>query len=173
VSEQPPPRAIDRLLFGSGRSISGTVYGTIVAMSVITAAGSTAGHVDPWRLAGFVASSAVVFWLAHVYASALDESIRTGRRLDGHTLATVARHEAAIPLAAAAPIAALCLGAVGVIRETRSIWLALALGVATLGIQAWRYAQIESLSRSKTVLIVALNLLLGLALVLLKAGLSH
>jgi hypothetical protein len=169
---EPPPRAIDRLLFGSGRSISGTVYGTILAMSVIAATGAT-GAAKPWQLAGFVASSAVVFWLAHVYASALDQSIQSGRRLDLRTLETVARHEAAIPLAALPAIIALTLGAIGVLRESRSIWLALGLGVATLGVQAWRYSRVEDLGPSKTIAVVAWNLALGLVLVGLKAAISH
>ena len=79
---EPPPRRIDRLLFGSGRSISGTVYGTILAMSVIAATGAT-GPAEPWRLAGFVASSAVVFWLAHVYARA--RSTRASSRVVAST----------------------------------------------------------------------------------------
>jgi hypothetical protein len=169
---EPPPRAIDRLLFGSGRSISGTVYGTILAMSVIAATGAT-GSAEPWRLAGFVASSAVIFWLAHVYASALDQSIRSRRRLDLESLGQVARHEAAIPLAAVPAVIALSLGALGVLRESRAIWLALALGVATLGVQAWRYSQLESLGRSKTIAVVAWNLALGLVIVGLKAAISH
>ena len=171
VSE-PKPRRIDRLVFGSGRSIGGTVYGTILAMSVIAAAGGT-GSPEPWRLAGFVASSAIVFWFAHVYASGLDESIRSGRRLDIVSLERVARHEAAIPLAAVPAIVALALGALGVLRESRAIWLALALGVATLGVQAWRYSQIEELGRSKTLVVVGLNVGLGLVLVGLKAAISH
>jgi hypothetical protein len=169
---EPPPRVVDRLLFGSGRSISGTVYGTILAMSVIAATGAT-GTAEPWRLAGFVASSAVVFWLAHVYASALDDSIRSGRRLNLASLERVARHEAAIPLAAVPAIVALSLGALGVLRESRAIWLALGLGVATLGVQSWRYSQIEELSRSKTLAVVAWNLALGLVIVGLKAAISH
>jgi hypothetical protein len=169
---EPPPRAIDRLLFGSGRSISGTIYGTILAMSVIAATGAT-GAAKPWQLAGFVASSAVVFWLAHVYASALDQSIRAGQRLDFVALERVARHEAAIPLAAVPAVIALGLGALGIMRETRAIWLALGLGVATLGVQAWRYARLEALGRSKTIAVVAWNLALGLVLVGLKAAISH
>ena len=169
---EPPPRAIDRLLFGSGRSISGTVYGTILALSVIAATGAT-GPAEPWKLAGFVASSAVVFWLAHVYASALDQSIRSGRRLDLASLEGVARHEAAIPLAAVPAIVALSLGALGVLRESRSIGLAMGLGVATLGVQAWRYSQLESLGTSKTIAVVAWNVALGLVIVGLKAAISH
>jgi hypothetical protein len=169
---EPPPRWIDRLLFGSGRSISGTVYGTILAMSVIAAAGAT-GAAKPWELAGFVASSAVVFWLAHVYASGLDQSIQSGRRVDLALLERVARHEAAIPLAAVPAVIALSLGALGVMRESRAIWLALGLGVATLGVQAWRYSQLEELGRSKTIAVVGWNLALGLVLVGLKAAISH
>ena len=169
---EPPPRTIDRLLFGAGRSISGTVYGTILAMSVIAATGA-AGAAEPWRLTGFVASSALIFWLAHVYASALDQSIRSRRRLDLESLERVARHEAAIPLAAVPALAAISLGALGVLRESRAIWLALGLGVATLGVQAWRYSQVEELGPSKTIAVVAWNVALGLLIVGLKAAISH
>jgi hypothetical protein len=108
-----------------------------------------------------------------VYASALDQSIQAGRRLDLVSLERVARHEAAIPLAAVPAVIALGLGALGIMRETRAIWLALALGVATLGVQAWRYAQLEALGRSKTIAVVAWNVALGLVLVGLKAAISH
>jgi hypothetical protein len=164
------PSALSRLLLGSSRSIAGTVYGTIVAMSVIAAG---AGAADAGRLAVFVGSSAIVFWLAHVYAHSLEESIDAGRRLDWDELSRVARREAAIPLAALAPTVALILGALGALRESRAIWLALGLGVATLGVQGLRYARLEALSGSRTVLVVALNLLLGSAIVALKAALAH
>jgi hypothetical protein len=164
------PSALSRLLLGSSRSIAGTVYGTIVAMSVIAAG---AGAADAGRLAGFVGSSAIVFWLAHVYAHGLEESIDTGHRLDWTELRRLARREAAIPLAALAPTVALTLGALGALRESRAIWLALGLGVATLGVQGLRYARLEALSGSRTAVVVALNLLLGSAIVALKAALSH
>jgi hypothetical protein len=108
-----------------------------------------------------------------VYASALDQSIQSGRRLDLGSLERVGRHEAAIPLAAVPAIVALSLGALGVLRESRSIWLAMGLGVATLGVQAWRYSQLESLGTSKTIAVVASNVALGLAIVGLKAAISH
>ena len=59
------------------------------------------------------------------------------------------------------------------LRESRAIWLAMGLGVATLGVQAWRYSQLESLGTSKTIAVVASNVALGLALVGLKAAISH
>ena len=163
------PRALSRLLLGSGRSIAGTVYGTIVAMSVI-AAGSDA--TDTGRLATFVGTTAIVFWLAHVYAHGLEESVKGGHRLNAAELSRLARHEAAIPLAALAPTVALILGAFGVLAESSAVWLALGLGIATLGVQGLLYARIEALSGSRTIVVVSLNVLLGCAIIALKAGLS-
>jgi hypothetical protein len=151
------------LLFGSGRSIGGTVYGTIVAMSVI-AVGASAADVDVGRLAAFA---------AHVYAHGLAESIDQGRHLDAAELRSVARRESSILFAAVAPTAALLAGAIGLLRESRAVWLALGIGVATLAVEGWRYATLEDLGRLRTVLVVALNVALGLVIVGLEAALSH
>jgi hypothetical protein len=160
------------LLFGSGRSIGGTVYGTIVAMSVI-AVGASAADVDVGRLAAFVGTTAIVFWAAHVYAHGLAESIDQGRHLDAAELRSVARRESSILFAAVAPTAALLAGAIGLLRESRAVWLALGIGVATLAVEGWRYATLEDLGRLRTVLVVALNVALGLVIVGLEAALSH
>ena len=160
------------VVLGSARSIAGTVYGTIVVMSVV-AAGAELGRTDPARLAGLAASTAIVFWLAHVYAHALETSVRSQRRLTARRLTEVARHESAIPLAAVVPTVSLVLGAMGVFRETTAIWIALLSGVATLGVVGARYAAIENLGRLGTLLSIAANLALGLAIVGLKAGLGH
>jgi hypothetical protein len=164
-----PPR---RRLLAAERSIAGTVYGTIVALSVL-AAGAGSADIGPARLAGFVGTSAIVFWLAHVYAHGLAESIDADRILDIAELRSIARRESAIPLAALPPIAALLLGAIGVLRDSTAVWLAFGLGLATLGVQGFRYATIENLSVAKTIVIVALNVALGLLLVALKALLAH
>jgi hypothetical protein len=114
-----------------------------------------------------------VIWIAHVYAHGLAESIELGRRLDRPELAAIARRELWIPLAAVAPLAALALGALGIVRETRAVWLAMALAFATLVVQGARYAEVERLGRIGTLVSIGINTLLGLAIVALKAGLSH
>ena len=62
------------LIVGTRETIAGTVYGTIVVLSVVTAA-STVEH-DLWRLAVIAAATVVVYWLAHVYS---DGSARASR----------------------------------------------------------------------------------------------
>jgi hypothetical protein len=88
-------------------------------------------------------------------------------------LADVAQRESSILLAAVGPVLALVLGAVGVIREATAVWVALAVGVATLGAQGLRYARSERMGRSGTVVAVSVNLSLGLAIVALKALVTH
>jgi hypothetical protein len=140
-------------------------------MAALTAAAE--GNSDLWELSAIVATSVLVIWLAHVYAHGLGESIELGRRLDTPELASIIRRELAIPLAAAAPVAALVLGALGFIRESRAVWLAVLIALATLMLQGARYAAVESLSRTGTLVSIGVNTLLGLLIVALKAGLEH
>jgi hypothetical protein len=156
-----------RLIFGSRERIAGTVYGTIVVMAAIAAGSHEAS--SAWELAGIAASAVIVLWLAHVYSDALAETIRLDRRLDGAELASVARRELAIPLAAVLPVAALALGGMGVLRETTAGWLAMLFGLATLALQGIRYAGVERMGRLGTSITVAVNLALGLVIVGLKA----
>jgi hypothetical protein len=163
---------VKRLIFGSAGGIAGTVYGTIVVMATVTA-GAHGKQTDTGRLAVVVAVTALVFWAAHLYSDALAESLERGRRLDRAELADVARRELSIPAAAVAPVVALVLAALGVLGTQAGLWLALGIGVATLGVQGARYAALERLDRTGTVAVIAVNLSLGLVIVGLKALLAH
>jgi len=165
-------RRVKRLLFGPAGRVAGTVYGTIVVMATITA-GSHGPGTDPWRLAIVVAVTVVVLWIAHVYSHALAESLQRGRRLDRAELASVTTRELAIPAAAIAPIAALVLGGLDVVREQTAVWVALGIGVATLTVEGARYAALERMSRTGTFVSVGLNVFLGLVIVSLKALVAH
>jgi hypothetical protein len=163
-------RAAAHVLFGVGRGIAGTVYGTVVVMATLTAA--YASEKDPWRLATTVGAAVLVLWVAHVYAHALSESIAESRvKLAG--LRSIARRELGIVLAAVLPIVSLALGAVGVLRESRAIWLALGVGLFTLGAEGVRYARLEGLGRVGTLAATGLNLALGLLVVALKILVAH
>ncbi len=160
------------LVLGTRDTIAGTVYGTIVVLSVVTA-GAPAFEHGEWNLVVIGAVTVLVFWLAHVYAHVLGESLHHGHRLNRAEVFTIAQRELAIPLAAVLPMAAVALGAVGVLRNSLALWVAVAIGVATLTIEGIRYARLEHLSRAGTLLTVGINLAFGLALVALKATLSH
>jgi hypothetical protein len=161
-----------QMLFGSGESIAGAIYGTIVVMATIVGAGSAADP-DAWRVAIAVVVSTSVLALAHLYSEGIAGSIHLRRRLTAEERAAIWRRELAIPLAAVAPVTALLLGAFEVIEEDTAIWTAILIGLATLAIQGLRYARIERLSPMGTVVSVTINFGLGLLMVGLKAAISH
>jgi hypothetical protein len=167
-----PAHATMRFVFGSRTTIAGTVYGTIVVLAVL-AAGGSAFEQHLWQLIALVVTTVLVLWMAHVYADGLGESVRAGRRLDAQEFGSIARRELAVPLAAVAPTAMLALGAVGLLGHRTAFWLAFGVGVATLGVQGLRYAQVERIGRTGTFVAVALNLALGLVLVILEVLVSH
>jgi hypothetical protein len=71
------------------------------------------------------------------------------------------------------PLIALVLGGLGVLGESTSVWLAMGIGVLTLGVAGVRYAQVESLGRLGTAITVGINLGFGLLIVALEVALSH
>jgi hypothetical protein len=156
----------------TGERIAGLVYGTIVVMGVI-AASSEGLQSDTAHIAVLVVATTVVFWLAHVYAHALELSVRRGERLTGAGIKEVAAHQASILSAAVLPTGALLLGAFGIAGDRLAVWLALGAGTAALAAQGLAYARIERLSPFGTATLVIANLTLGLAIVGLKAFVSH
>jgi hypothetical protein len=165
-------RVLTQLVFGSRRTIAGTVYGTIVVLAAL-AAGGKAFQNDLWHLIALVDVTVLVLWIAHVYSHGLGESLQLGRRLDAAELGAIAGRELAIPLSAVAPTAILVLGALGVFKGTTAIWLADGICVLALTVQGLRYALLERLGTVGTLISVALNLALGLTIVGLKVVVSH
>jgi hypothetical protein len=159
-----------QLVFGVGGGIAGTVYGTVTVMSTIAAFGRVK---HPWDLAVLVVATALVFWIAHIYAHGLSESIAEGRPIRSRTLLPVARHESGILGAAVLPTILLVLGAAHVINPEHAAWWALAAGLATLVVQGMRYARLETLGTKGTLVVIAVNVGLGLFVVFLKFELAH
>lgn len=152
--------------------VAGTVYGTIIIMSVLAAGARPYQH-HLWRLIVIAGVSVVVLWLAHVYAHGLGESLRLGRRLTIAELLAIARREYSIVAAAVLPLLSVGLGASGVLAAGPSVRLALWIGVVALAAQGLRYAQIEHLGSVGTLASVGLNVTVGLALVALEVLIAH
>jgi hypothetical protein len=163
---------LQALFLGNRRTISGTVYGTIVVLAAIT---GSAKAIDPnlWSVAVLAAVTSGVLWVAHVYSHGLGESVTIGRRLTAAELAALARREAAILRAAVLPVLVVVLGALGLFHARTALWLAVGVGVATLTIQGIRFARLEELSTAGTIASVGVNLALGLSIVIVKALLTH
>ena len=169
---RPREHVVVRLLAGAPEHLGGTLYGTIVVLAII-AAGSTSHAAHPWQLVDLVASSTIVLWVAHVYAHGVADSVREGHRLRAPELRGVARREAAIVLAGVAPVVALILGALHAMPEHTAVWLAISLCLATLGLEALRYARLERLGTAAAVFTIGMNVLIGVLIVVLKIEMGH
>ncbi|MFG2485814.1 hypothetical protein ACGFSI_24035 [Streptomyces virginiae] len=169
---QPPsdgPATASEREAGRG-DYSGAVYGSLLAASVVVGAG-TLGKFPRLELVALLLGTGLVFWAAHVFARLF------GARMAHHLSWPVARStareerpiiEAAVPPAVAAGIAPwIGLGPQGI------AWLALA--VALIGQVGWATlaASRAGASRRMMLLAGAINLLLGLLIVLLKVALQH
>jgi hypothetical protein len=163
---------LKQLAVGEPTTIAGTVYGTIIVMSVL-AAGAKAYEHHLWRLAILVGGTAIALWLAHVYAHGLAESLTLGRRMTVSELTSLARREYSILAAAILPLVAVALGAAGIVEAYTAIQLALWLGVATLAAQGVRYARLERLGRGAAAVTIGLNLAIGLGIVALEVWIAH
>jgi hypothetical protein len=157
-----------------GERIAGLVYGTIIVMAVIAASSSSSvAQGGAFQIASLVVATTVALWLAHVYAHGLEVSLTRGERLKADTLREVAVHQSSILSAAVLPTAALVLGGFEVISDRAAVWIALGAGTGVLAAQAIAYARIERLGRPATLTMVTVNILLGLAIVGLKAAVWH
>jgi hypothetical protein len=141
-------------------------------LSVIVGGARAVPH-EAGHIAGLVAATSVVFWLAHVYAHALGESIGHDRHLSGKAVLGVARHEASIIEAAVPPVVVLLLAELGVLSTSVAIWVAFVLGLVILAAQGLTVARLEHLGLLATVGVVAINLGLGVVLVGLKLVIAH
>jgi hypothetical protein len=163
---------LKRFALGDRRTIAGTVYGTIIVMSVLAAGAKSYEH-QLWQLLLIAGVTAVVLWLAHVYSRGLGESVNIGRRLTIAELSSIARREYSIVAAAILPLAAVALGVAGVLPPGTAVRVGLWIGVVALAAQGIRYARVERLSRTATIVTVGLNLAIGLGLVALEIWVSH
>jgi hypothetical protein len=166
----PRRRWLDRS--AQGERLGGFIYGTMLVLAVV-AAGARDYPQEATKIAVAVAVTPVVFWLAHVYAHGLARAVGHDEHLSFAELRHIARRELSIVEAAIPPVAALLLGALGVLSTRAAVWLAYGLGLAVLAVAGVVFARVERLGRLATVGAVAANLALGLVLVALKLLVSH
>jgi multisubunit Na+/H+ antiporter MnhG subunit len=142
------------------------VYGLILATAVI-AISRESDPSDAGQAAISMLVTALVFWLAHVYAHLLGRAVSQG----GLTRAAIARAtredwsvvEVAIPL-----VLILGLGAVGVMPERVALIAATVLALVELAATGAYAAIRQGAGLGGTLLSAAIALVLGLCIVLLK-----
>ena len=155
-----------------GERLGGFIYGTIVVLAVVVA-GARAYPDEAGHIAGLVAVSSVVFWLAHVYAHGLAYSVARDEHLSLAELRRIARREGSIVGAALPPAVALLLGALGLFATEVAVWVAFGLGLGVLASAGIVFARVERLGWIGMLGVVAANLGLGITLVALKLIVAH
>jgi hypothetical protein len=155
-----------------GERLGGFIYGTILALAVLIGGAKAYPH-DAWKIVVLLTVTAFVFWLAHVYADGLARVVSEDRHLSFAELRRIARHESSIIEATILPVAAMLLAVLGLVSTKGAAWIAYGLGLAVLMVSGLVYARAERLGTVATLLVVALNVALGVALVALKLLVSH
>ncbi|MFJ3976236.1 hypothetical protein [Streptomyces sp. NPDC090021] len=166
ASYETPYEAVDKVR----GDYTGAVYGSLLAASVVVGAG-TLGSYPRLQLIALLLGTGVVFWAAHVFAHLF--GARMAGRLSWRAIRRTAREErpiieAAVPPALAAAISPLFgLGPHGV------AWTALLVALA--GQVGWATVAAKRAGASRRLMVVAgaINLFLGLLIVLLKVGIQH
>jgi hypothetical protein len=145
---------------------TGGVYGSLLAGSVIVGAGA-AGPVSRVELVLLLMSTGVVFWIAHVHAQLFGARLAQ-QALNGQAVLHVCRDEWPIVKAAVPPAAAVAVSPLLGLDTPGGAWLALAVAVA--GQMGWSAAAARSAGASWRLVVVsaAINLLLGLLIIVFK-----
>lgn len=158
-----PPRLLPH---ESKRNVAGAIYGLILGASIISAAGADnpgqAGLVEI-----YVCVTALVFYLAHVYARVIGTWIE-GEAPTGAAIRHELRQEWPMVSAQLLPALLLVLGAVGLIPGQTAITLALVAALAELMVGVLYACFTVRASRGQAIASVATALLFAVVVVLLK-----
>ncbi|MFB4292933.1 hypothetical protein ACBI99_35195 [Nonomuraea sp. ATR24] len=153
------------------RDYTGAVYGSLLAASVVAGAG-TLGRFPRLELVLLLLGTSVVFWAAHVHARLF--GARTVFR--SASLADIRRagvEEWPIVTAAIPPAAVVAVGPLLGLEPQATVWLALVVAIA--GQVGWAAAAAVGVGASPRAVLgtSAVNLVLGLIIVALKAAFHH
>ena len=137
---------------------AGAIYGTVVYLTILVLLEED--RTDPEDAVAILVGTALVFWLAHVYAHLVPRIAAEGRLRTGRFRET-AGDQVGILAAVAIPVIPLVLAMLGLLDDGAGLRAAIAMGVLSLAAFAVREARAAGLGWGRS---------LGLATVLLAAG---
>lgn len=151
------------------------VYGLILVSGLIATSGSAGA--PAWRTLLFVVVTVAVFWCAHVYAGAVashgnpnSDGAPTGL---GSAIRRAVRKSRGMLASTIFPAIALLLGALGVLDDYVSTWVALWVTVVALGCLGFVSYQRKGASFFVKVLGALSTASFGLVIIILKAIVTH
>ena len=138
----------------------GAIYGTVVYLTILVLLEED--RTEPQDAAAILVGTALVFWLAHVYAHLVPRIAAEGRFRTGRFMET-AEDQLGILAAVTVPLIPLILAMLGLLENRAGLRAAIAAGVLSLGVFAVREARQAGLGWARS---------LGVAAVLLAAGIG-
>jgi fatty acid desaturase len=145
---------------------AGAIYGTILSMAVISTS-SKDPDLGPVVIAAWAVATAFVFFLAHVYSSIVARGFARPAKSIG-LLREESRREWPMVQGALIPAAVMLLAPLGVFPEEEASYYAVWTGVAMLFGAGLVIGSKEHLDWGRSLVIGAINALIGLMIVGLK-----
>jgi hypothetical protein len=145
---------------------TGAIYGSMLAASVVIGAG-TLGSLPRVELVLLLLLTGAVFWLAHVHAQLFGARLAQ-QAIDRRTVLHVCRDEWPILKAAVPPAVAVAVSSPLGLDVQGTLWLALCVAVAEQVGWSVAAAVRAGASRRQLAASAAVNLLLGLLIIIFK-----
>ena len=146
----------------------GAIYGTVVYLTVLVLLEED--RTEPQSAAAILVGTAIVFWLAHVYAHLVPRIAAEGRFRTGRFMET-AEDQVGILAAVAVPLVPLVLAMLGILENRAGLRSSIAAGVLSLGAFAVREARQAGLGWARSLGVAAILLAAGLGLIWLELSL--
>lgn len=146
----------------------GEIYGAVVYLAILVLLEED--HTDPEDAAAILVGTAIVFWLAHIYAHVVPRIAAEGRVRSGRFLET-ARDQVGILVAVAFPLVPLVLAIAGQLDDRVGLRAAIAVGLLSLPAFVVREARAAGLSWGRSLEIATVLLAAGFVLVWLEVSL--
>ena len=147
---------------------AGAIYGIVAYLAILVLLEED--HTDPLDAIAILVGSAIVYWLAHVYAHLVPRMAAVGRLRSGLFRETAA-DQIGVLLVVLVPVVALLLGVAGVLSDPTAVRTAIAAGVASLGVFATREARAAGLGWRRSLVMAAGLVLAGMALLWFEVSL--
>jgi hypothetical protein len=147
---------------------AGAIYGTVAYLTILVLLEED--RTDPEDAVAIMAGTALVFWLAHVYAHLVPRIAAEGRLRSG-PLSETARDQVGILVSAAVPLIPLVLATVGLLEDRTGVRAAIVAGILSLGAFAVREARVAGLSWARSLWIAAILVVAGVGLLWLEVSL--
>ncbi|HET6791808.1 MAG TPA: hypothetical protein VFI35_09525 [Actinomycetota bacterium] len=146
----------------------GAIYGTVVYLTVLVLLEED--RTDPGDAAAILVGTALVFWLAHVYAHlvpriAAEGRLRTGRMLEA------AEDQIGILAAVAIPLIPLVLAMLDLLADRAGMRWGVAAGIVSLAVFAAREARTAGVGWGRSLWVAAILVAAGVGLLWLEVSL--